>query len=137
MSEQNNAQRVSDILKEYGVFYYATVDGGSARVRPFGFQMVYEDKLYFGMGTHKQSYQQTLDNPNFEICACKPPKWIRIRGKAVLDMRPEVQEHMYEKSPFLKKAYNEETGLVHATFYIEDGHCELASMDGSFEEFDF
>lgn len=137
MSEQNNALRVSDILKEYGVFYYATVDGDGAKVRPFGFQMEYEGKLYFGMGTQKQSYQQTLKNPNFEICACKPPKWIRIRGKAVLDMRPEVQNHMYEQSPFLKKAYNEETGLTHATFYIENGHCELASMEGTFEEFDF
>lgn len=32
-----------------GVFYFATVEDGEPRVRPFGFTMVFENKLYFGL----------------------------------------------------------------------------------------
>ena len=44
---------------------------------------------------------------------------VRVRGKAVMDDRPEVQTAMYEAGPFLKETYNEETGHYHMCFYLE------------------
>lgn len=35
-------------------------------------------------------------------------------------MRPEVQAEMFRVSPNLRKMYNEETGMVQATFYLSD-----------------
>lgn len=102
------------------VFYFATVEDGAPRVRPFGFTMVFEDKLYFGCGTHKAAYAQMLKNPQVEVCSFNQGCFVRIRGKVVIDDRPEVQTAMYEAAPFLKKTYNEETGHYHMCFYLED-----------------
>ena len=103
-----------------GVFYFSTVDGNEPRVRPFGFMMTFEDKLYFGVGTHKATYKEMLENPNVELCNFKDGAFIRVRGKAVFDDRPEIQEHMFAEAPMLKKTYNEETGHYHICFYLED-----------------
>ena len=126
--------KVYDFLRDAGVFFYATVDGNSARVRPFGLCVEYEGKLYFGMGKHKQSYRQTVENPNVEISACnKDRQWIRIRGRAVFDERKEVLDYVLEQRPNLKQIYNEETGNVLALFYLEDATAEIADSRGYFE----
>ena len=103
-----------------GVFYFATVEEGAPRVRPFGFSMVFEDRLYFGCGTHKAAYAQMLENPEVELCAFSKGAFVRIRGRAVMDDRPEVQAAMYEAGPFLKETYNAETGHYHMCFYLEN-----------------
>ena len=106
--------------KVEGVFYFATVEKDAPRVRPFGFAMVFEDKLYLGVGTHKAAYREMLENPNIELCSFKNGSFVRLRGKAVFDDRPEVQEAMYKAGPFLEKTYNRETGLHHICFYLEN-----------------
>lgn len=129
-----NAERTLEFLQENHIFYFATVDGDKPKVRPFGFCMVFEGKLYFGMGTHKQSYAQLRENPNVEVCACgQAGSFIRISGKAVFDERPEAQEKMFETTPMLKNMYNEETGRVHALVYLENGVSEFFDMKGSYE----
>lgn len=103
-----------------GVFYFATVEDGQPRVRPFGFTMVFEDRLYFGCGTHKAAYAQLQKDPWAEVCAFNKGSFVRVRGRAVMDDRPEVQAAMYEAGPFLRQTYNEETGHYHMCFYLED-----------------
>lgn len=103
-----------------GAFFFSTVDGDQPRVRPFGFMMVFEGRLYFGCGTHKAAYQELLKNPNVEICSFKDGSFIRVRGRVVMDDRAEVQEAMHAHSPYLKKTYNQETGHYHMCFYLED-----------------
>jgi uncharacterized pyridoxamine 5'-phosphate oxidase family protein len=39
-------------IKENPTFYFATVDGDKPKVRPFGFFIKFNGKLYFGMGKH-------------------------------------------------------------------------------------
>ncbi len=118
--------KVFDFLKETGTFYYATVEDSKPVIRPFGFVMEYEGKLYVGMGKHKNCYKQTIANPNIAICACNPQRqWIRISGKAVPDDRPEAVAKGFEYFPHLKNIYNEKTGFVMGLFYIEDGVAEL------------
>lgn len=131
-------QKVLEFLKNNPVFYYATVDGNEPRVRPFGFFMEYNGRLYIGMGKKKESYLQTIANPSIEICTSSPDgKWIRIRGKAVEDKSPEVLQKAREASPTVAKLYNEQTGAEFACFYIEDGTAELADMSGNFEKITF
>lgn len=103
-----------------GVFYFSTVENGQPRVRPFGFMMVFEDKLYLGCGTHKAAYAEITANPYVEFCSFRDGSFVRVRGKVVIDDRPEVQAAMHENSPYLKKTYNEETGHYHMCFYLED-----------------
>ena len=133
-----NVEKVMDFLKGCGAFFYASTDGNKARVRPFGFYMEYEGKFYYGMGKHKQSFKQTMENPNIEICALNADNhWIRIRGTAVLDDRQEVMDKVFEVAPHLRNLYNEQTGNTLGNFYIQDGYAEIADMGGGFESFTF
>lgn len=118
MMKMISAQELLD--KIGGVFYFATVEDGAPRVRPFGFAMVFEDRLYLGCGTHKAAYGQMLKNPQVELCSFNKGTFLRIRGKAVMDDRPEVQATMYQAAPFLKETYNPQTGHYHMCFYLED-----------------
>ena len=121
--------KVFDFLKSTGTFYYATVEDNKPILRPFGFLMEYEGKLYIGMGKQKNCFKQTIANPNIAICACNAQRqWIRISGKAIPDDRPETTAYAFEYAPHMKNIYNEKTGFVMGLFYIEDGEAEI--VDG-------
>ncbi|MGE5389619.1 MAG: pyridoxamine 5'-phosphate oxidase family protein [Deltaproteobacteria bacterium] len=128
-------QKVLDFLKENPVFYFATEDGDRPRVRPLGFFMEYEGKLYFAIGKHKKSYQQILVNPNVEICTASPNfEWIRISGKAVTDDRPEAAEAVFAAMPRLRELYNEKTGWVIGPIYLEQAQAEFLDFSGKYEK---
>lgn len=127
-------EEVLEFLQSAKPFFYATVEDGQPRVRPFGFAMIFDGKLYFGMGTHKQSYEQTVKNPHFELCACNADgRWLRLRGKAVEDTaNPAAQEAAFAASPNLKNMYNETTGRTMGLFYASDATVEFADLKGGF-----
>lgn len=130
--------QILNFLSKNATFYFATVDGDKPKVRPFGFFMEFEGKLYFGMGKHKKSYQQVLKNPNVEVCtASADGRWIRIAGTAVFDNREAAAEHAFAVMPRLKQLYNEQTGQKLGVFYIKDGVAEFADLKGNFESFSF
>ncbi|WP_243123939.1 pyridoxamine 5'-phosphate oxidase family protein [Pelotomaculum schinkii] len=107
----------------------------SRKVRPFGFFMCYENKLYFGAGKHKKSYQQILANPYVEISTTSAKgEWIRINGKAVVDDRENALEKAFETLPRLKEIYNEKTGYKMGLFYLEEATAEIADTTGGFKK---
>ena len=129
---------ILEFLKDNPVFYVATVENGSPRVRPFGLVFPFEGKLFFGVGSHKASYRQLKENPNIEICTADAKgMWIRIRGKAVFDERAEAAGTAFETMPMLHKIYNEKTGFKLAPFYIAEGQAEFADMKGFFKSIEF
>lgn len=131
-------EKIINFLKENPTFYFATVEGDKPKVRPFGFFMEHNRKLYFGMGKHKQSYKQVVENPNVEISTTSAyGQWIRISGVAVFDESEEVMAKTFETMPELKNIYNEESGLTMATFYLKDGVAEFADFNGNFEKINF
>jgi uncharacterized pyridoxamine 5'-phosphate oxidase family protein len=131
-------QTVTDFLTEAKVFFFTTVDGTRPRTRPFGFFMEHGGKLYFGMGTHKAVWKQVLANPEIEVGALKPDNsWIRISGKAVVDSSAETLAAAFEKSPFLKTIYNDQSGLTMGLLWLKDGKAELNGPDNKNEEITF
>lgn len=127
--------KISEYLKESGVFYLATEDGDKPKVRPLGFCMELNGKIYLGIGKHKKSFQQILKNPQIEICTCaKDFSWIRINGKAIVDDSEEVLTKAFETMPQLKDMYNEKTGAKLGMLYIDDIDAEIADMEGNFEK---
>ena len=118
--------KVFDFLKDAGIFYYATVEDNKPIMRPFGFLMEFEGKLYVGMGKHKNCFKQTIANPNVSICACNAKRqWIRISGKAVADDRPEAIANVFVAAPQMSNLYNEKTGQVIGIFYLEGAVAEI------------
>ncbi|MDR2518723.1 MAG: pyridoxamine 5'-phosphate oxidase family protein [Spirochaetaceae bacterium] len=111
-------------------FYLATVDGDKPKVRPFGFVMEFEGKLYFTTNDQKPSFKQLAANPHLEISATdeKTRTWIRISGKAVFDSRPEVKAKAFEAAPFLKDKYGTGSGPAIRLFYIAGAEAVVQSL---------
>ena len=47
----SNAAKVHEFLNKAQTFYFLTTDGDQPKGRPFGFQMLVDDKVYFGCGS--------------------------------------------------------------------------------------
>ena len=72
-------------LLENRIVYLATVDGNIPKVRPVGFVMEFEGKLYFSTSNQKNVYKQLKANPNFEVSIIsKTGDWLRLKGKLYL-----------------------------------------------------
>ena len=110
---------VWEFLKNYGVYYLATMEGDQPRVRPFGTAEIFEGRLYIQTGKSKNVSKQIQDNPKVEICAFKDGRWIRITGKLVRDDRTEAKADMLEKNPRLKGMYSAEDDNTEVLYFDE------------------
>ena len=84
-------------LKKVGVFYIATIDKNTPRVRPFGSITEFEGHAYLCTGNFKEVYKQIKDNPNVEISGMYDEvSWLRVTATLIEDNRAEVQRIMLE-----------------------------------------
>ncbi len=121
-------KEVLKFLTDNPTFYIATVEGDKPKVRPFGFVMEYEDKLWFCTSNQKNVYKQLQANPYFEISTTSPDgKWIRLRGKAVFNSTPAAKAKALEVMPKLKEMYSVDDDIFEV-FYIEEGEATFCSM---------
>lgn len=123
-------QKVYDYLKDAHLFYIATAEGDQPRVRPFGFVMLFQDRLYFSTTCEKLAYRQMLENPKVELCIIgKDGSWLRLAGTAVFDDSPEVKAAKKAASPHLDKLY--EGGAdnpIFRLFYLKDCDARFYRM---------
>lgn len=116
-------------------FYFATVEGYRPRVRPFGFAMEHEGKLYFAIGKHKAAYQQLLDNTNIELCTADTNgEWVRVRGTVDFDSRPETLAKAFALMPDLRELYNEKTGHELSMVYMDRISAQWFNLAGDSRE---
>ncbi|MDR0356017.1 MAG: pyridoxamine 5'-phosphate oxidase family protein [Deltaproteobacteria bacterium] len=109
---------VLDFLSANRPFYMATVEGSAPKVRPMGFIMEHEGKIWFGMGKHKNVYKQLLANSKVEIVTTAPSStWVRLVGELVFDDRPELFEEALKALPHLKDIYPEGAGTMGICFF--------------------
>lgn len=125
-------ERAYDFLKRAGIFYVATVSGEEPKVRPFGFSMIYKERLYFCTNNQKEIYIQLKENPNIEICACTGEEWIRIKGKAVFDEDMEAKKQVFIVDPGMNALYKPEDEIFEV-FYLSEASVVFANMKGESE----
>ena len=118
-------------LTDNQTFYIATVDGDEPKVRPFGFVMEFDQKIYFGTSNQKNVFKQLKANPKFEVCtADKAGRWIRLKGKAVFDNNIAAKEKAFEVMPRLAKIYQNASNPNFEVFYVEEGEAVISSTAG-------
>lgn len=128
-------KEVLQFIKANKIFYLATVDGDRPKLRPLGFIMEYEGKIYFGVGRHKEVYRQMEAQPNVQICSTSQDgHWLRLSGRAVFDLRPEVFEAAVKALPMLADMYSPASGNKLGTFYLTEAQALLYDMAGNVEE---
>jgi uncharacterized pyridoxamine 5'-phosphate oxidase family protein len=123
-------KEVLHFLKDNAPFYLATVDGDKPKVRPFGFVMEHEGKLWFCTSNKKNVYKQLQTNPYIEISTTAPDRtWIRLRGKAVFGTTRAVKAKALELTPVLKSMYSVED-TIFELFYLEEGEATFCKLTG-------
>lgn len=129
-------EKVNDLLTRAEVFYLATVDGDKPKVRPLGFHLLHDEKIYFGVGTFKEVYKQMEANPNVEITAWDGEHILRYYGVADLTKNQEVVDKAFELMPEIKEAY-ESNGWEMGVFFLNDATAEIRNMFAIEESYKF
>ena len=129
-------QKVDEILSKAQVFYLATADGDKPKVRPLGFHLLFEDKIYFGVGTFKAVYKQLEENPNVEIAAWDEEHFLRYYGVADLTKNDAVVEKAFELMPEIAEAYKS-NGWEIGVFFLNDATAEIRNMFTVEESYEF
>lgn len=119
-----------EYLKANPVFHLATVDGNQARVRPFGFAMVRNNRLYLCTNKTKDVFKQMLKNPDVEISDMgSDGTWLRIRGTVAVDDSYDTKVQAFQESPMLLQIYpkgaDDET---YVTLYFTQAEATLFSF---------
>ena len=113
-----------DFLREAGVWFLATSEGGQPRVRPFDSICLCRDRLYFQTGRFTAVSLELHANPRVELCALRGEEWLRIEGSTVLDDSAEARTSM----PMHDGRYEpENTEAEH--WYLRN--CTAALYDGA------
>lgn len=129
-------ERVCKFLKDAGVYYLATVEGGQPRVRPFGTAHIFEGRLYIQTGKSKPTSRQLAENPKAEICAFQGGSWVRVAGELVEDDRVEAKKSMLDAYPSLRKMYDENDGNTQV-FFFRNATATFSSFTGAPETVTF
>jgi uncharacterized pyridoxamine 5'-phosphate oxidase family protein len=118
-----------EFIKANPVFHIATVDGDKARVRPFGFIMKRNNKLYLCTNKTKDVYKQLKKNPDIEISDMGSDTWLRIRGRIAFDETREAKAQAFEESANLLRIYPKgaDDGTF-VTFYFIEAVATLFSF---------
>lgn len=123
-------QEILKFLKDNAPFFVSTVDGGNPRVRPFGFVMEFEGKLWFSTNNKKNVYKQLKANPHVELSTASPDgRWIRVKGKAVFgsDLTARAKARALKVSSVLTKLYSLDSPIFEV-FYLDEGEATFSSM---------
>ena len=129
-------ERVCAFLKEAGVYYLATVEEDSPRVRPFGTVNIFDGKLYIQTGKKKPVSHQLAANPKAELCAFKDGTWLRVSCVLIEDDRTEAKKSMLDAYPDLRAMYDENDGNTQV-FYLKDAKAEFCSFGAAPETVEF
>ncbi len=125
-------QEIINFLNDCKVFFIATVDGDTPKVRPFGFVMEFEGKMFFCTAKPKPCCKQMQANPKVEICACNQSmEWVRVCGNVVFSDNAAAKAKCFEVMPMLKQVYKGPENPDFAVFYIDNGSAEFCSMTGA------
>ena len=132
----SDIEKINEIITKAEVFYLATADGDKPKVRPLGFHLLYEDKIYFGVGTFKEVYKQMQANPNVEIAAWDGEHFLRYYGVADLTKNKAVVEKAFELMPEIAEAYKA-NGWEMGVFFLNDATAEIRNMFEVEESYEF
>lgn len=123
---------MNEILKfltDNRTFYLATIENNEPRVRPFGFVMEHEGRIYFCTNSTKSVSKQLKANPHFEVCSLSSGyEWVRLKGKAAFDSSLAVKAKAFDVAPFLTDMYKTPDNPIFEVFYVEDGEATFYSM---------
>jgi uncharacterized pyridoxamine 5'-phosphate oxidase family protein len=126
-------EKIITILRENPTHFLATIGSdGYPKVRPFGFMMFEDGKLYYCTNNTKNVYAQLQAQPYLELCVCTSQfAWVRVSGKAVFVDELEIKEKVLESSAMVKNIYQTADNPILEVFYLDEAKAVLADFSGN------
>jgi uncharacterized pyridoxamine 5'-phosphate oxidase family protein len=132
-------EEVIKFLNKNRLGYFATVDKGKPRVRPWGFMFEQDGKFWFCTNNTKNVYKQLVEVPYIEF-SCSNPEfntWLRISGKVTFTRDKSVKEKIMQANPMLKQMYQSADNPIFEVFYLEHGDASISSFTEPEKKFQF
>lgn len=125
-------------MKEVIEFLYAnpmgslaTIEGNKPRVRPWGFMLEQDGKLWFCTANTKNVFQQLQENPAIEFCSTsKEMVTVRVSGQVKFSKDLAMKERILENSGMVKSIYKTPDNPVFEVFYLEHGKVMMFDFSG-------
>lgn len=109
----------------------ATVEGGRPRVRPWGFMLEEEGRLYFCTANTKQVFRQLKEKPYVEFASTsKEMVTVRISGEITFSADKEIKKKILKRNDLVRSIYKSEENPVFEVFYIEHGEAIMSDFSG-------
>lgn len=119
------------LLKENVNGYLATVDEGKPRVRPFGFMLEDEGKLYFCTNSMKEVYRQMIVTPYVEYSVTtKDMVTVRVRGEIKFCEDIGIKSKVLNVYEPVRIGYKSPDNPIFKVFYIEHGIATISDFSG-------
>jgi uncharacterized pyridoxamine 5'-phosphate oxidase family protein len=111
--------------------YLATVDDGKPRVRPFGFILEDEGKLYFCTNSMKEVYKQMIVTPYVEYSVTtKDMVTVRVRGEIKFCEDIGIKTKVLNVYEPVRRGYKSPDNPIFKVFYIEHGTVKISDFSG-------
>jgi uncharacterized pyridoxamine 5'-phosphate oxidase family protein len=124
-------EEVIRLLKENVNGYLATVDDGKPRVRPFGFMLEEEGKLYFCTNSMKDVYKQLISTSYVEYSVTtKDMVALRVSGEIKFSEDIAIKEKVLNVYEPVKRGYKSADNPIFKVFYIEHGIATISDFSG-------
>ncbi len=118
---------ILQFLNDNKPFYIATTEDGVPHLRPFGFSMVYEGKIFFCTSNTKAVFKQLSANPHCEICTtAADSSWLRLCGKAVFVDDIAAKKKALEVAPRLVNVYQTAENPIFEIFYLAEPKAAIS-----------
>lgn len=123
---------VLKLLDESGYGFLSTIDNGKPRVRPFGFILGDDGRIYFCTNSTKDVYKQLVASPFIEFTATtRTLITTRISGQINFCEDIEKKKKAINKSELIRNTYESADNPILKLFYIEHGTAKITQFSGS------
>lgn len=129
--EKTAIKEIARLLKENASGFLATVEEGRPRVRPFGFMMEEEERLYFCTNSLKNVYKQLQSVPFVEYAVTsKEMVTLRVSGEIKFCDDIQIKEKVLNVYDTVKEGYKEAGNPIFKVFYMEHGTATISDFPG-------
>ncbi|KYZ75330.1 pyridoxamine 5'-phosphate oxidase [Anaerosporomusa subterranea] len=122
---------VIDFLNANPLGFLATIEDGNPRVRPWGFMLERDSRLWFCTANNKSVFHQLRKNPSIEFSSMTQKfAFVRVSGEAKFSKDIEMKRYILENRPMIKEIYKTPDNPIFEIFYLEHGKAVLSDMSG-------
>lgn len=120
-----------EILSANPMGVLATIDNGKPQVRPWGFMLAENGKLWFCTANTKPVFQQIKNNPAVAFCTTTPQYvTVRLSGEAHFSKDMDMKKKIIEHCEIVRNNYKTPDNPVFEIFYLEHGTASMADFSG-------